>query len=510
MKLYSESDFLGAAIYFEQIVELDPNNQMARFYLTYCLMVGGKSEKALKHANILCQMDPTNPQYSALRTQLQKGWWSGISVPAQPVQPSGSSETSELQKPTTTEKQEKVSEKTAEKTVASLSSSAISGTPKTGTASRGNSPIDKALEAIDSQEFATAAAILDDLISKDQKNAQALHYRGLVEYQQGKFMDAKKWFEKALAVKGEMFDTLFLLGDSFMKTGNYQEAEKQFSKAVKLKEEPFAMIQLGEAKRSLGKVKEAIDIYEQVLKKDEKITEAKVYLAIALLDKGELNKASDSINQVLSADPQNSFARYVKGKILFKSELFEDAVASVKYAISLAPENQLFRIFLAQVLLKMGKTNEALETAGEIIRKNPQAWEARLVLAEGLLASGDASNAQEHLSQIEGIVQSPEITLMKAKIARKMGENEKAAQLYKLAIAADSSNADNFLELGQILEDLGEDSSAVDVYREVKDKFPDSQAAAVAEVRLKGAMMKLSGKGGLPPSSGGNPGKVEY
>lgn len=501
MRLYAARDFAGAVDYLGQVCDLVPNHQQARFYLIYSLVGIQKFDKALKHADQLMVLDPTNPQYKQLRNQIAAQM---MAAPAAGATGSGTGS-----RPGVPPKEVMIG--TEDPARSGREPMMSKDPPKPRPKPKVRTPLDDALDAIDMEDFASASSQLDTILKKDPKNAKALHFRGMIDAQQGRFAEAIPYFEKALAVQKDLFDTLFLLGDAQMKSGKVKEAEATFEKAVALKQDVFAIINLAEAKKKNGKAKDALELFRKALKIDGNSMEAKINLAEATADEGKPEEAMNLINDVLASDNTNAMAHFIKAKILFKSDLFDDAIAEQRLAMTASPNNEFFAYELAKTLMKTGKTGEALDLANNLMKNSPDAVEPRILIAEALIASGDIPNAEEHLTAI-GDRKLPRVTLLKARIARKSGDKDKAVELYRAYLAEESTDGEVVFELASHFEENGDMDNAADFYTEVKKRFPGTPIAASAEEKLraleaaKPAAQPAPGGGGAKPE----PGKVKY
>ncbi|MBF0501845.1 MAG: tetratricopeptide repeat protein [Candidatus Riflebacteria bacterium] len=498
MQLYAARDYTGAIDYLGQVCDMVPAHQQARYYLAYSMAASRNFEGAMKNVNILLQQDPANPQYASLKKQLVAQM-----TAARPAAtaPNSSGRPGVPGKESVIESREDAWMRNAS-TARSLSKPVV---PKKRT------EIDDATDAIDMGNFAAAGKLLEAIIAKDPKNSKALHFRGVVESQQGHFAEAIPYYQKALAIKGDLFDTLFLLGDAQLKSGKSKEAEETFGKGVKLKQDIFAMINFAEAKKRNGKTKEALELYKQVLKLDGNSIDAKVNLAESLLDEGKIDEAVGMVNDALAGDSANSMAHYVKGRILLKSDLVEDAISQFKAAVAGSPDSDYYQITLAKTLVTAGKTAEAMDVANQILKRSADNIEARLLIAESLLAAGDLPNAEEHLKAIAASKEkNPRLTLLQARFARKSGDKDSAITSYKTYLGEDPSNGDAVMEFGGYLEELGEKSSAVDVYREVKRRFPDSSLSTTAQDKIMIIAPEAAVEAPESNKTKPEPGKVKY
>ncbi|MFZ2958499.1 MAG: tetratricopeptide repeat protein [Candidatus Ozemobacteraceae bacterium] len=497
MQLYAAHDYAGAVDYLGQVCDMAPTHQQARFYLAYSMAAARNFEGAMKHVQILLQQDPANAQYKSLKEQLTAQLAAAKPAGVGP----GSSKLPGVGK-------EVVVESGSDAWMRNASAARSTAKPKVP---KKRTPIDDATDELDMGNFPKAASLLDAMISADSKNSKALHFRGVVESQQGHFAEAIPFYQKALAIKSDLFDTLFLLGDAQLKSGKAKDAEETFGKAVKLKQDVFALINLAEAKKKNGKSKEALEMYKQVLKIDGNSIEAKINLAESILDEGKTEEAANLVNEALSSDARNPMAHYVKGRIMMKSDLFDDALTEFKAAVAGSPDNEFFQLALAKALVTAGKIAEAMDAANQALRRDPENTEARLLIAEALLAAGDLPNAEEHLKAAANSKEkNSRLDLLQARFARKSNDKDASINSYKTYISEEPTAADAMLEYAGYLEELGENDGAADMYRDIQQKFPNGSIGATAGDKLKLLVPEPAPKSDPGDKTKTEPAKVKY
>jgi len=367
--------------------------------------------------------------------------------------------------------------------------------------------LEAAVEALDAQRYASSAALLDAIIAKNGKNARAFHYRALVELSQNNVTDSVKHFARSVELDAKSFDTWFNYGDALSRLGKTKEAEEAFAKAVALKEDIFAMLNLAEARKKLGKGKEALELYERVLKIEPNSLEAKLNKADALADEGKAEEGNALVNEVLVADGKNAQAHFVKGRILMRGELYEDAVTEFRAATTASPGNEYYMVHLARALVAARKYPEVVDIGNRIMKTNPANLEARFLVAEGLMMAGDVDNAEVHLDELEKVQKDARTMTLRAKLARRLNQHEKADGLYQQAIAADPANAELLLEFARYQEEVGSNSVAIEIYQTIREKFPNSHWSGIADTKLGPIEEAASGGSDQPKPE---PGKVKY
>ncbi|MBQ2831101.1 tetratricopeptide repeat protein [Methanobrevibacter sp.] len=93
--------------------------------------------------------------------------------------------------------------------------------------------------------------------------------------------------DKALAVRKENFDAYFIKGQALVNMERYSEAIDEFVNALSLKDDVEVWLAIGNANRLNGDFGDAIDVYDSVLKRNEKSVEAVKGIAFTCFDMGD-------------------------------------------------------------------------------------------------------------------------------------------------------------------------------------------------------------------------------
>ena len=497
MKHYSQQNWAGAVDYLGQVCDMSPNHHLARYYLVYSLLMIKHYPAALKQATILSERNPGVPQYATLLSQIQQT----IAAQSTAKIVSGG-------RPGAPPKEVTFGgyNSPGGKTLEQPKMPVHPPKPKTPSTAKPETPLEIAIAHIDAEEFAPATQLLDELIKKEPKNAKALHYRGVVEFNQRKYAESRGWFQKSVALDPKAFETFFLLGDAANREGKTKEAEEAFQKATALKEDVFAFLNLADVKRKLGKISDAEEIYKKIAKIDPNMVDAKVQLADCQLEQGKVDDAMVMVNDVLTFNPANALAHFVKGKILYRSELNDDAISELKTALAASPDSEYYQIALAKALLKGFKTGEATELGAAVLKNNQESYDARLILAEALMLEGQTGDAAEHIEKASKINPGPEIQRMKALLAKRNGDNDGARTFFQAYISQDSNNAFAYLEYADFLEKTGDIPGAIEVFKMIPAHFPGSSLAAQAEMKI--TALGAQAGGGTPDTTHPGPGKT--
>ena len=495
LRLYAAKDYSGAADYLGQVVDMDSNNEQARFYLAYSLAMSGNSEPAIVHARWLVSRKPGEPQYTGLVKQLE----------------------SEIARSAQARQQQEKSVRAVPKevilggyqSVDTMREPIVSTQTREITPPKERTRLDVAIEKIDEELYASATEILREILAKEPQNARALHHLGLIKFNDGKYKEAITDFEAALKADNKSFQSQFLIGDCYRALDDYAKAEEQFRKAIEIKEDVFAMLNLADAIFKQGRVKDADEVYQKILSKDGEVSDARLGIAQIRLVQGHIEEASELVNKVIAAGGGNPEANYLKAQILLEGKLFNEAVEEAGKAVAASPGSQKYRSFMALCQVRAFNVTRGLEEAGAILREYPDNLDARLVLAEGLIMSGASGDAEEHLNNVEKRMKHPMVPFLRASGALRDGETDKAKEFFAEYLERSAGQPRAAFEYATFLETSNQDADALVAYREITEQYADTAYAAQAAEGIARLEAKKGESGGEPARTPAAPGKPE-
>lgn len=471
LKLYAARDYRGAADYLGQVVDMAKEHDQARYYLVYSLALSGEREKAIEHARILIKRNPDQKQYQDLLAQLEK----------------------EITKATTVQEQQTGATSIPKEVMVTSREAKSMVKPRVSTQTydikpeRPKTPLELAIEKIDEGKDEQAEQMIVDIIAKEPANSEAHHYLGVIRFNAGNYQEAIKKFSDAIAANPGNFQSLFLLGDCYRALDEYKKAEEQFRKAIAIKEDSFAMLNLADSIFRQNRIDEAEKLFSKVNKKDPRIDDALLGLAKIKLYRGFTEEAAEMINKVISRGGGNPEAHYIKCQILMGSGYHEQAAEEANRALTILPTSVKYRAAYATALVRSYSITRGLEEAANIIRDLPDNIDARLALAEGLVMSGASGDAEEHLQAVEKRQPHPLVSKLRAIMAIRRGETDKAKDFYRQYMQRSPGQPLAALECAEYLEANGEKPEALQIYHEVAEHFQDTaygERAAAGAARL--------------------------
>lgn len=161
--------------------------------------------------------------------------------------------------------------------------------------------------------------------------------------------------------------------------------------------------------------------------------DAELVRAAIAMHEGRFAEGEALLEARLARRPDDAVAWRLSGELRWRQGDIGEALSRVGRAVALAPGFDLARHFLIRLLLQANRLTEALEHAD-------------------VLADSPLSN--------------PGTALIRASVLVRLGEQERAADIYRQVLNAHPALPEVWQNLGHVLKTLGRQTEAVDAYRQ--------------------------------------------
>jgi tetratricopeptide (TPR) repeat protein len=259
-------------------------------------------------------------------------------------------------------------------------------------------------------------------------SARELHQaRGIALSEQGRFADAAREFERALAVAPNDPELLNNLGCAQDGAGRHLDAVASYTRALSLKGDFLAPhYNMGNSLRTLGRSSEAIDCYGRALSLEPALPQGWHNLALSLQDVGRLEEAQaaleralelkpdyleaahnlgelyhargnpelavDCFRQLLARDPGYLPSWNALGIALHAQDRLDEAVDCYRRALSLNPDYLHALNNLGAASRALGDLDQAIDCYRRVLARDPDYADAHWNLALVQLLTGDFEN----------------------------------------------------------------------------------------------------------------------
>ena len=192
--------------------------------------------------------------------------------------------------------------------------------------------------------------ILDDKNISNKEKAKIYLYKGIIDFQEGKYSISQIFAKKALSFSNDISESLKsaalkLLGDSYFKLKLYGEAKREYIEALKYadnNQQPSIYLQKGMAEFYLGSFDEAQKDLQKVSMDNEDAPLAIKLLMKILLEKKDYQKLKKWIEVLNIEFPDefiDSWIDYAKVKVAISEDNKREALKVLEFAKDKYPES---------------------------------------------------------------------------------------------------------------------------------------------------------------------------
>jgi tetratricopeptide (TPR) repeat protein len=291
----------------------------------------------------------------------------------------------------------------------------------------------KAVQAVQSKDFATAEPLLKKAAEDDPQNYQAWFYLGYVYNSTNRRDDAITAYKKAITIQPGVFESNLNLGILLAEQG-IAEGSRYLRTAGQLKPNPEQRAALGNAWMLMASKLEptdfagAVDAYQRAaeyapkdpapllaqglllekhkdtagaekaykaaLVRDPKSTDALAVLSNIYLSTKRYPEAEATLREFLQSNPQSANGHLQLGRVLRAEEKNDEAGAELEKALQLKPDDLDALKELAAVQFAQKKYPAAEATVRNVIAKQPKDPELQFLLGSIVLRQLKYAEAQ--------------------------------------------------------------------------------------------------------------------
>ena len=204
------------------------------------------------------------------------------------------------------------------------------------------------------------------------------------------------------------FPDSFLLnnicGVSNANLNEHEKAIKFYRKALQIKRNnPEILFNMGNSFKDLGRLTEAVDVYKIALKHKPDYVKAYNNLGTVLKIKGDLDGAEESYKNAIKINPKFADALNNLGNVLKEKGNLDEAISTFKDLISIYPNYADAYLNIGLVLKEQGKIEAAIQSYRKALSCRPEFPEAKKFLATILFQSGQFDEAARIFSEENSI-----------------------------------------------------------------------------------------------------------
>ena len=263
--------------------------------------------------------------------------------------------------------------------------------------------------------------------------------------------------------------------------GRLKEAEQLYRQVLAAApNHPWALQSLGLLAQDTGHLDAAVDLLRRAIAQRGDVAEFHFHLAYALEDLKRLPEAAAAYEAGLRVDPNVAEAWNNLGNLLVNLGRLEDAQAACRKAIALNPQLAAPYNNLGNALKAMGWLDESIDAYREAIARDPNFTDAMTNLGSTLTHAGRFEEAGEVFQKlVERNPQSAQMLNYLGNVLTRLSRYEQAEQIFSRAMELSPASAELHNNLGNVLVDKGEFEKAREQFEtatRMKQVYPNAHS----------------------------------
>ncbi|MCC6346517.1 MAG: PEP-CTERM system TPR-repeat protein PrsT, partial [Nitrospirales bacterium] len=314
-----------------------------------------------------------------------------------------------------------------------------------------DAPFKKGVLMVGKGQHGPALALAETLVRDFPKDAQGYSLKGMALFYRKQFNDAIIALQKSLSLAPSTG------GYYFLGLSHYYRNEPE---------------------QALSQLQRALDLTPS-------FTQARILVALVLLQQKRTDDAITEAGKVLEGDRDNALAHNILGSAYMAKGLYDEGMAELDKAVALDPKLVEVHIKKGLYHLNRGRLGEAEAELRTAVRITPEVLNTRLILASYYLKAKEYGKAEKTLR--EGLRGGKtDAVLYNNTAAALMAEGKSADALRQLRRAkeADPDYFTPYFNIASHAVSKGDHESALDEYRAVLRRSPENLGALLGSAAL--------------------------
>ena len=330
IELHRQGGIEDAVRRYREVLEAEPDNAEAQYYLAVAAYQQRKTEDAISHAERALALNPANARAHRLVGQAL----------------------SRLGKQT--------------QALASLDR-AVACAPEMAEAHGSRADVLRALG-----RPADAIASYDRALGLNPNSLADWCNRGALLDEQGKYAEAISSYDQAIRLQSDFVEAHYNRANALARLERYEDALADYQRALAIRPDYIdALNNRGIVLNKLKRYEEALASFDLALKIQPRGVNALNNRGVALMHLKRLDQALESYQQVLALQPNNAEAWYGRGNVLIESKQFADALVAHDTAMKLRPGFAEAWYGRGFALFSLNRNDDALASYDEAIALKP-------------------------------------------------------------------------------------------------------------------------------------------
>lgn len=311
-------------------------------------------------------------------------------------------------------------------------------------------------------------------------------------YDHGKFKDVIDEARILAKKYPDEFIIWNILGAAYKNLGRIENAFEAFNKVVKLN--PYfvhGFNNLGTVLKEQGRLNEAVDAFKKALLLKPDCAETLIEIGNILQDMDKLEEAIEAYTKSISFNSKHPETYINMGIVLKKQGKLDEAIDTINKVILLKPDYADAYFNLGILFQDRGRLEEAIVAYKKVLKLNPTYIKAHINLGNLFQDIGKIDEAiEEYKKAIKFKFGYAEAYCNMGVALKAQGKLHQAIRSIKKALKLKPDYFDAYINIGSILQDQGKNHEAIKAYKKAIFLKPDS-ADIICNI---GVLLKKQGK----------------
>jgi protein O-GlcNAc transferase len=307
------------------------------------------------------------------------------------------------------------------------------------------------------------------------QESRRLKQTGDASLRAGKYLDAARSYQSALAINPGLHEAHYSLGNALLQLGQPSEAAACYRRALAIKPDFIeAHCNLGAALQMLGQLDAAATSLRRALELNSNLHEVHYNLGNVLIQLGRLDEAATCLRRALAIKPGFVEAHCNLGNLLRELGQPDEAVDHFRRALRSRPDLYEAHSNLGCALQTLGQLEGAAESFRRALRLKPAFYQAHSNLGSALMARGqldEAISCFRRALELEPNLHATYSDLGNA--LRLLGKPDEAVASCRRALELKPDYVEAYCNLGSALKDLGQYDDAAASFQSALEINPD-------------------------------------
>lgn len=223
--------------------------------------------------------------------------------------------------------------------------------------------------------------------------------RGADAFSAGRYVQAARYLEAAVAQGRATYDSCLMLGRTYRHLGRASDAVANFERAARLRPTAEAYYEAGLAEREAGRAAQAQIALTQARQLNPHDPLIAYQLGLACLDQGHLAQAEGELRAGLTLKPDHPDILLALGRVHATRGQWDDAIELFRRVIAADPRNAAACLDLGRGLMTQHHLTEATRTLERAVGLAPDSPESHIALGMCYHAQGKRRQARRALQR---------------------------------------------------------------------------------------------------------------